>query len=101
MKTTETKMLFCKSASRWAGLKMLVLGIVLPSTLAHQAAHQLGDTIAGVMAFFFLPAFAPGFATGLIVSLSPRAWPLSRIAVLFFPLFFLAVALQVPGMPSW
>lgn len=79
----------------------LALGVILLPTLAHQASHQLGDAIAGAMVFFFLPAIAPGLATGLIVSLSPGAWRLRRIAALFFPLFLLAVALQALGAAPW
>jgi flagellar biosynthesis protein FliQ len=76
----------------------LTLGVVLYRLMPQATSPQLGDATAGVMFLYALPALVPALLTGLIVSHATRVWSMWQIALVFLPLFGVAVALQAHHM---
>ena len=78
----------------------LLLIVLLSRAPSNLTAYQVGYVIGQSIACFLIASLLPGLITGLIVRLSSRVWPAWQIALLFLPMFFVIVALQLLAAAS-
>ena len=81
--------------------RVLAIIFVVDGLLMAWALAEGGYAILGYAQFSFLPVFIPAFLVGLVImglyahGFARRSWTVRKAELLFFLLFFLAVAAKV------